>query len=911
MSTDRRVITVQPPSHHEAETTPALSRPSAAAEAISRLLGEERPERIGPYRILQTLGQGGMGLVYLAQRDDTTYAQRVALKVIRRGMDTDDILRRFELERKLLSALNHPNIARLVDGGQTEDGRPYFALEYIEGMPIEKYCDTHQLGLRERLALFQKVCSAVHYAHQNLIVHRDLKPGNVLVTSKGEPKLLDFGIAKLLNPALFEVEAVTGPAVRLMTPEYASPEQVRGDAITTASDIYSLGVMLYELLTGRRPYKFKTRLQHEIMRIVCEQSPEKPSTVISRIDEEPVGEGKTRRVDPESVAVTRGADIDKLRRRLRGDIDDIVLKALEKTPTRRYTSAEQLSEDISRHLAGEPVIARPPSLGYRVGKFVSRNKGPVAAAASISVALILGVAGTSIQWRRAEAARGEAVILAAAERRERQRADENADAERLQRAAAEEAKEKTDAAYADMWKLAVQFIDQIHPAIVKLPGAVAARDVLVTTAADYLTKLEPLSLNDPDRRLELSGLYERLGTLHSDARSGNKGDVTRALEFQRTGLKMRQALADAEPANQLYKLALASSHIRIADMLRKQRDLTAAGESYTQARTILETLDGDKPENSGARLRLAATLAALADLEVANGRLAAARPMLEKADQLRAALVALDASQQARRNRSVGLIDLASLSSELGDHAAAEAGFKDALAIRRQLLSEAPEESRTRRDLSVALTYGSQIARHAGDPALALQRATEARDLMQKLTAQEKDSPDDRSLQSLARAALAMGEALLAAQNPPADTLDSAGRVFASAGELLATISAAAPDDAGKAISTVRAHIGAGRVQLARGAAAEAVESFDRAAKAAARVLDEAPGDLITLRLSALAARLLGDAHAALNAADPARQAYERALTAARAVAATELPPAEPEAAPGAITAALNALPRP
>src|SRR5437868_3945156 len=238
---------------------------------------------IGPYRILRRIGQGGMGAVYLAQRDDAEFKQQVAIKLVKRGMDTEFVLRRFRNERQILAALNHPNIARLLDGGTTSDGRPYFVMEYIEGKPITEYADEQRLSTAERLQLFQEVCAAIHYAHQNLVIHRDIKPSNILVTAEGTPKLLDFGIAKLLNPDLAaQTLEATAVAIRLMTPEYASPEQVKGEAITTASDVYSLGVLLYELLTGHRPYRLNSHAPHEVARVVCEEEPRLPSDAATR-----------------------------------------------------------------------------------------------------------------------------------------------------------------------------------------------------------------------------------------------------------------------------------------------------------------------------------------------------------------------------------------------------------------------------------------------------------------------------------------------------------------------------------------------------------------------------------------------------------------------------------------------------
>jgi serine/threonine protein kinase len=342
------------------------------------------PDRIGPYRILREIGRGGMGSVLLAVNEADRFARTVAIKLIRRGMDTDDVLHRFALERQVLGALNHPNIARVFDAGAAPDGRPYFVMEHVDGRPITDFCDAVQYNTTQRLRLFNKVCSAVHYAHQHLIVHRDLKPGNIPVDQAGEPKLLDFGIAKILNPGLVGDPAVTGPEHRLMTPEYASPEQVKGDPISTASDVYSLGVLLYELLTGRLPYRFKSRLQDEIVRIVCEVEPEPPSTAVTRVERVELPDGATRTLTPEHVARAREApgraDPQRLRRDLAGDVDCIVLKAMHKAPRRRYHSAEQLAEDIRRHLEGLPVIARPASFVYRAGWIILRNRWRIAGA---------------------------------------------------------------------------------------------------------------------------------------------------------------------------------------------------------------------------------------------------------------------------------------------------------------------------------------------------------------------------------------------------------------------------------------------------------------------------------------------------------------------------------------------------
>ncbi|HEX4441092.1 MAG TPA: protein kinase [Thermoanaerobaculia bacterium] len=364
------------------EEVASLLRASAAAgefleaPAVSLVrespFEEERRSRIGPYTVIREIGHGGMGTVYLAARTDQGFENTVAVKLVRRGMDTDFILERFRNERRILADLDHPNIARILDGGSTEDGLPYFVMEYIPGSHLLDDAAARGLSIREKLALFRKVCAAVAYAHRHLVVHRDLKPSNILVTPEGEPKLLDFGLARVLQPESAGEGDRTATALRLLTPDYASPEQVRGERIATSSDIYSLGVVLYELLAGRRPYRTTGAGLAEIARSVCEEEPPRPSTAVPA---------------------------------LRGDVDNIVLVALRKEPERRYASVEALAADIGRHLDGRPVHARKDTFAYRSGKFVARHKAGVAAAVVVTALLIGALAATIRQTRIARAER--------------------------------------------------------------------------------------------------------------------------------------------------------------------------------------------------------------------------------------------------------------------------------------------------------------------------------------------------------------------------------------------------------------------------------------------------------------------------------------------------------------------------
>lgn len=382
---------------------------------IFRLLSEEgRGFREGDvldrYRLIRRLGYGGMGTVYLAVRADDEFEREVAVKLLRWQID-EDLVRRFRVERQILARLDHPNIARLYDGG-TVDGRPYFVMEYVRGEPIDRYCDRRKLSIRERLDIFRSVCSAVHFAHQNLVIHRDLKPSNILVTSEGVPKLLDFGIAKALeeDSAVLTGSTVTG--LRPMTPDYASPEQIRGGAVATTSDIYSLGVILYELLTGRRPHLLKSRLPEEIVNVVLGEEPERPSVVVTREVEVHEGDGTPMTLMPETVCRLRGVEPGKLRRQLAGDVDNIVLMAVRKEPERRYSSAAQLSEDIRRHLEGLAVLAGKDTFGYLAAKFIRRNKLTVATA-SLFLLLVSGsLAGLILQRQRTLRERDRAELVA-------------------------------------------------------------------------------------------------------------------------------------------------------------------------------------------------------------------------------------------------------------------------------------------------------------------------------------------------------------------------------------------------------------------------------------------------------------------------------------------------------------------
>lgn len=377
---------------------------AGSGEVSEAAPSEPPPERIGPYRVLGEAGRGGMATVYLAERDDPQLHHRVAVKVVRDAIASGAVVRRFLHERQILASLDHPGIARLLDGGVTESGVPWFAMEFVAGEPITRYCNDKRLGVEERLELFLRVCDAVQYAHRNLVVHRDLKPTNILVTepapgeATGRVKLLDFGIARLLDPDPEQAgQGLTRTGATPLTPAYASPEQLRGEPVATASDVYQLGVLLYELLAGRHPYPVTGLALHGVLKVVLEGSLTAPSAAVAKADA--------------SVSHDRASAPERLRRRLQGDLDTIVLTAMQKEPDRRYGSVERLADDVRRHLAGEGVSARPDTLTYRAGKFIRRHRVGVAMTAMTFVLLATFAGTMAVQARRIarERDRAEAV----------------------------------------------------------------------------------------------------------------------------------------------------------------------------------------------------------------------------------------------------------------------------------------------------------------------------------------------------------------------------------------------------------------------------------------------------------------------------------------------------------------------
>ncbi|MCB9914913.1 MAG: serine/threonine protein kinase [Planctomycetes bacterium] len=590
--------------------------------------------RLGAYRIVAELGAGGMGAVYRAERADDEFEKAVAIKLVKRGMDSAEVLERFRKERQVLADLEHPGIARLLDGGVSPDGRPYLVMEYVEGEPIDAWCDRVRPPLDARLRLFQQICRAVHHAHQRLVVHRDLKPSNVLVDAAGEPKLLDFGVAKVLSADEHDATELTAEHAFLGTPSYASPEQLRGERVTTASDVYSLGVLLYRLLTGRRPYELSQVSREEGRRIVCEVEPTRPSRA-------PVAA-------PADAAVPRG--------RLTGDLDNIVMTALRKEPGRRYASAAQLAEDLERHLDGLPVLARPSTLGYRVGKFVRRNPVGVLSSAALLVTLVAGLVTSSRLYVEAAAAND------AATRR-----------------------------FEDVRRMAATFIFDISGEIGPLEGRVEARTRIVAAALEYLDRLAAEADDDPRVLDELARAYLQLGDLQGGGTSANLGDRAAARASYAKAWELARELRARESES-------AGPRDLAARCLYRQSDQALLDGDGAEARRLLDDALASCPVGDAPRaLELrAVVLTRLADLDKRDGRPADALPRLVECVALQERLLDAGGDDPAlRRGLAVAYNKLSEARFYAGDADEAERLCRRACELLQELVDEGFRDAET------------------------------------------------------------------------------------------------------------------------------------------------------------------------------------------------------------------------
>lgn len=703
------------------------TRPFPVSLSTDRMIGT----RIGPYCVVEEIGAGGMGTVYRAERDDEFRIQ-VAIKVVRRGMDSQLVIERFRTERQILARLEHPNIGRLLDGGTTGDGLAYFLMEYVDGQPLTQYCDLHRLSISERIELFRKVCDAVSYAHEHLIVHRDLKPDNILVTAEGAPKLLDFGIAKLLEPPGSGHDELTMTMVRMGTPAYSSPEQISGAPVGIASDVYSLGIVLYELLTGHRPYRIDSLGWEESARIICERDATRASSVVLGKD---AADKQTQ-----DISHVRRTTVDGLRKRLAGDLDNILAVALRKDPTRRYRSVDQLSEELRNHLEGRPVKARGESILYKSGKLFGRHKLAVASLAVFSV-LLCG-SGAFAAWQ----------------------------AHRLSVRLSEDR------------KLASSFLVDIHDQIAALPGATPAREALLSKSVDYLNGLAHESGQDVQLRLSLALAYERFADLlvgvdgaglgrsaqafktyaasralrealareHPDDRSaqyqlaanyllgsyitGRIATVAERRSYDRKALAISEQLAREEPANPQYQALLAKAYTSTAYGDGISGHWEQATDYFLKALAIRQLLYSANTNDMAASRELANVDYRIGVIDAQAGRPHEALPYLEEALRLQNIMAAAQKdngrikSEEAATHHFIGIA-----LGAIGDFPAALSNFQQAIDLHEAILAADARDARTRSLLAGNYAEQSTALLRSGRKLAALASIRQALALQQEL----------------------------------------------------------------------------------------------------------------------------------------------------------------------------------
>lgn len=706
---------------HEGAGTGVLKSPSVPDEVLDEEVHFRLAsgKRIGPYEILGEIAEGGMGAVYRAVRADGQYKQEVALKIVRAEFGGEATSARFRNERQILANLDHPNIAKILDGGTTAEGVPYFAMELIGGLPITKYCDQHKLTVDQRLTLFRTVCSAVHYAHQHLVIHRDIKPTNILVTSDGVPKLLDFGIAKILDPTMLpENRTLTVGGLSMMTPEYASPEQLQGAPLTTATDVYSLGLILYELLAGRRPYRFASKMPHDVARAVLENDPEKPSTATLR--EEPAEALTSATVTPQLISDLRSDSLVKLRRRLSGDLDNIVLKSLRKEPLARYSSADQLSDDIRRHLEGLPVLARKGSVAYRARKYVQRHKVVVGAAALIAASLLTGM---FLTLREARIARANQLR---AERR-----------------------------FNDVRALANSLMFEVHDSIRNLAGATPARKLLVSKALQYLDSLSTESSGDASLQRELAAAYERVADVQGYPDSPNLGDLDGALASYRKALPMRESFVAHSHSSEDQE-ALAGDYERIGRVLMAEAKYSEALE-FARKHVLLREALAQSNQSVKSQELLAGSHFLIAGCYNHLGDSNKALENYRQSAAIREPIAAQSPNIQTRLAGTYGF--MAGILWQTGDHAQAILVEQKALEIMTKLSNSDPSNAVYREFLDEAYYYAGFYQAEGGNFSQALVSYRRALNDFQKLSA--ADPKEARAKEYLANSYKSVGKALV------------------------------------------------------------------------------------------------------------------------------------------------------
>jgi serine/threonine protein kinase len=824
--------------------------------------------RFGPWRVSREIGRGGMGIVYLAIRDDAQFQKRAALKLIRAGMDTAELLLRFRHERQILASLDHPYIARLIDGGTTPEGRPFLVMEYVEGLRIDHWCRERGLTVEDRCRLFLKVCEAASYAHRSLVVHRDLKPGNILIAADGSPKLLDFGVAKLLTPDRDPALTAAGPP---LTPDYASPEQVLGQPITTAADIYSLGAVLYKLLTGAKPHRLDSATPAEVERAVCQTEIPRPSAAVDR----------------------RLPNARRVRRRLAGDLDNIVMMALRKEPERRYSSVDQFADDVRRHLDGRPVQARQNSVAYRTLKFVRRRRFELAAAATIAASLVAGIVMAVSQGRQAETARQAAEsqrkvaeLQRSVAERERAGAEAARFSEAVQHRIADEQRDRAlresaraEQRLTDLLDLAGHTLFDIHDALAALPGAIEARQRVVGTTLEYLQKLEKTNGLDDRMRLVLSSAYLKVGAVQGDPVGPSLQDSDGALRSYRKAEAVLAPLYRRRPDDPAVMLRWLQIERSLADLTGRIGHPAEAVQAYVALLPAAHRLGQLGPANLEWARQEADTVHSLA---FALRNTAEFRHALERADQaigLWSDLVARFPADMDIK-RQLGSAYASAAASLRDDLPLAAQYYERSIGMREEILKARPEDMMVRRDLIV--TYGN----YAGILGMPWQnnlgRYEETRAYCQKSVALARDMAKADPHNVTAQYDLGMALSRLGMAPPTAQGVSESLLNLQEAIGIIEPIASANPQGATFAVHLAMAREYAGRRLESLGQTPAAAEQYRKSLAALDRCAAPKTAVPSCARQAALDEEALASLYAGTGDSHSARTFAERAVTRAQ-----------------------------
>ena len=789
-------------------------------------------KHFGNYRIIREIGSGGMGTVFLAERDDGEFTQQVALKIVRQSIADSAIIERFRRERQILANLNHPNIAALHDGGVNAEGEPFLAMEYVDGETLTDYVEKHRLSIRERLRLFLKICNAVSYAHRNLVVHRDIKPSNILVTTDGEPKLLDFGLAKA-----FESDAAkTQTALRAFTPAYASPEQIQGGNITTASDVYSLGVVFYELLTGAKPLNFDNKSFEEIVRTIESSEPAKPSDAATwrRGDAATKKEEETgRKREGENIVaptpISASPTLHVTASQLKGDLDNIALTAIRKEPERRYSSVEDFAKDIESNLAGRPITARPNTLSYLAAKFVKRNKLAVAAASVVLIAILVGLFVSLWQAQIA--------------RQQRDRAERR---------------------FNDVRTLSNSLLFEITPNIENLNGSTKAREILVKRALEYLDSLATESQSDSQLQGELASAYEKIGELQANPNKPSLNDALGSIESYQKAQKIRLNLPET-PENQMN---LAQNLRNYSDVIFSQNDVKGSLQASADALKIYEQMRSTNPESADLQIAYSEAQIEYGSTYSSNNQYGEAIPIFQKAID--------DLAGQDQNNQEIQKISALAF-AQLGNALSwndkqpeAEIEMSKAVKIIGDLAEKNPNDSIIRRDALKILSIASGIYEQVKND-VSLEFAEKA--LQVAISAVEADAADAQAKSNLARAYSRVGICLVNVKQ-----IASAISNLQKSEKLLGELAAQEPKNISYQRGLALFYVRFGDAQTLENKYPEAAKSYQQSADIfeSLALMDEK--NTLARRDGAQSLKNVGDVQLKMNQKVEAKQTFQKAL---------------------------------